>query len=130
MCKTLPAKSYQKQTKTTKKLMNDIKFFLKKKKKKTDNIAVNVTKISRKMKSKSLLCLERNIIKWGKIPYYNCRKVVVEKILLFIRESVRNTFLLRLCLKSSLSTNKQKKKTRNNKKFSILWLYKFLKLMF
>ena len=63
MCKTLPAKSYQKQTKTTKKLMNDIKFFLKKKKKKTDNIAVNVTKISRKMKSKSLLCLERNTIK-------------------------------------------------------------------
>ena len=61
MCKTLPAKYYQKQTKTTKKLMNDIKIFLKKKK--TDNIVLNVTKISRKMKSKSLLCLERNIIK-------------------------------------------------------------------
>ena len=55
MRKTLPAKSYQKQTKTTKKLMNDIKFFLKKKKKKTDNIAVNVTKISEDEKQKLVM---------------------------------------------------------------------------
>ena len=42
--------------------MKDIKIFLKKKKKKTGNIVVNITKISQKMKNKSLLSIEKDII--------------------------------------------------------------------
>ena len=44
----------------------EIKIFLKKKKKKCDNMVVKVTKISEKMKYKSLLSTEKNIIKRGK----------------------------------------------------------------
>ena len=36
--------------------MKDIKIFLKQKKKKSDNMVVNVRKISQKMKNKSLYC--------------------------------------------------------------------------
>ena len=52
-------KYYQKE------LVKDIKIFLKKKKrkKKNDNMVVNVTKTSQKRKSKSLLSIEKNIIK-------------------------------------------------------------------
>ena len=46
-----------------KKLVKNIKIFLKKKKKKSSNMVVNVTKISQKMKNKSLLSIEKNIIK-------------------------------------------------------------------
>ena len=45
-----------------KKLLKDTKIFLKKKRKKSDNMVVNVTKISQKMKKKSLLSIEKNII--------------------------------------------------------------------
>ena len=45
-----------------KELVKDIKVFLKKKKKKSDNIVMNVTKISQKMKNKSFLSIEKNII--------------------------------------------------------------------
>ena len=44
-----------------KKLVKDIKIFLKKKKKKSDNMVVNVTKISQKKKKKSLFSIEKNI---------------------------------------------------------------------
>ena len=44
-----------------KKLAKDIKTFLKKKKKKSGKMFVNVTKISRKTKNRSLLCMEKNI---------------------------------------------------------------------
>ena len=40
-----------------KKFVKDSKIFLKKKKKKSDNMDVNVTKISQKMKNKSLLSI-------------------------------------------------------------------------
>ena len=46
----------------SKDLVKDIKIFLKKKKKKTDNTFVNVTKISQEMKNKSLLSTDKNII--------------------------------------------------------------------
>ena len=39
--------------------MKDIKFFLKKKKKKTNIMVVNITKISQEMKNKSLLSIEK-----------------------------------------------------------------------
>ena len=42
--------------------MKDIKIFLKKKKKNSNNMVMNVIKISQKAKNKSLLTIEKNII--------------------------------------------------------------------
>ena len=59
-----------------KNLMKNIKVFLKKKKKKkSDNMIVSVTKISRKLKNKSLLSIEKNVIEWEKTLYYNYKKI-------------------------------------------------------
>ena len=55
-----------------KKLMKDIKIFLKKKNKKSNNMIVKVTKISQKMKSKRLF------VKYRK-EYYRMRKNVLIK---------------------------------------------------
>ena len=44
-----------------KKLLKDIKVFLEKKKKKSDNMVVNDTKIYQKMKTESWLSIEKNI---------------------------------------------------------------------
>ena len=75
MTKALSAK-YQKIKKDYKKqLTKDVKIFLKNKKKKSENIVVNVTKISQKMKNKSLLSIENNIIKRERTLYYNYKKV-------------------------------------------------------
>ena len=64
MSKKLSAKCYEEnKERLQKKLVKDIKIFLKMKKKKSDNMVVNVTKISQKMKNKSLLNIEKNIIK-------------------------------------------------------------------
>ena len=57
MSKTLLVKYYQENKKRLQK-----KIFLKKKKRKCDNMVVNVTKISQKLKNKSFLSLEKNII--------------------------------------------------------------------
>ena len=38
-------------------------------------MVVNITKISQKMKNKSLLSIEKNITESEKMPYCNCRKV-------------------------------------------------------
>ena len=63
MSKTLSAKYYQEnKEKLQKKLVKHIKIFLKKKKKKSDNMVANVTKISQRMKNKSLLSIEKHII--------------------------------------------------------------------
>ena len=51
--------------------MKDIKVFLIKKKKKSDNLVVNNRKTYQKMKYKSLLSIEKNIIKREKTPYNN-----------------------------------------------------------
>ena len=75
MTKDLSAK-YQKIKKDYKKqLTKDVKIFLKNKKKKSGNIVVNVTKISQKMKNKSLLSIENNVIKRERTLYYNYKKV-------------------------------------------------------
>ena len=64
MSKNFSAKYYQEDKESLqKKLVKNIKIFLRNKKKKSDNIVVNVTKISQKMKNKSLLNIEKNIIK-------------------------------------------------------------------
>ena len=63
MSKHLSAIYYQEnKERLQEKLVKDIKTFLKKKKKKSNNMVVNVTKISQKMKNKSLLSIEKNII--------------------------------------------------------------------
>ena len=75
MAKDLSAK-YQKIKKDYKKqLTKDVKIFLKNKKKKSGNMVVNVTKISQKMKNKSLLSIENNVIKRERTLYYNYKKV-------------------------------------------------------
>ena len=54
MSKTLSAKYYhENKERLQKKLVKDIKIFLKKKKKKSDNMVVNVTNISQKTKKKA-----------------------------------------------------------------------------
>ena len=56
----LLAKYYQEnKERLQKKLAKVIKIFLKKKKKKSSNMVGNITEISQKMKSKSLLSIEK-----------------------------------------------------------------------
>ena len=57
MSKNISGKRLQKM------FVKDIKIFQKKKKKKSDNIVLNVTKISQKMKRMYWLSIEKNIIK-------------------------------------------------------------------
>ena len=46
-----------------------------KEKKKSNNMVVNYTKIYEKMKNKSLLSIEKNIVKLEKKLYYDCKKI-------------------------------------------------------
>ena len=62
MFKNLSAKHYQEnKERLQKNLVKDIKFFLKKDKKKSYNMVVNNTKISQKMKNKSLLSIKKKL---------------------------------------------------------------------
>ena len=62
MFRNLSAKYYQENKEILqKKLLKDIKIFLRKKKKKSNNMVVNVTKISQKIKKVSWLSLEKDI---------------------------------------------------------------------
>ena len=56
------------------KFVENIKVFLKKKKKKSHNMSVIDTKIFQKMKYKGWLSIERNI-KWERAPYHNYKKL-------------------------------------------------------
>ena len=72
MSKTLQLNIIKKIKKDNKKkLVKDNKIFLKKKKKKSGNMAVNVKKIPQKIKNKSLLSIEKNIIEGEKMLNYN-----------------------------------------------------------
>ena len=63
MSKNLSAKYYQEnKERLQKKARERYKNLLKEEKEKKDNVVVNVTKISQKMKNKSLLSIEKNII--------------------------------------------------------------------
>ena len=63
MSKNLSAKFYQgNKERLQKKLVKDIKIFLKKKKKRSNNVVVNFTKISQKIKKINWLSIEKNII--------------------------------------------------------------------
>ena len=57
-----------------KRIAKDIKIFLKNKKEKSGSMVVNVTKISQKMKNKSLLSIKKDVIERGKTLYYNYKK--------------------------------------------------------
>ena len=62
MSKNLSAKYYQEnKERLQKKLMPDTKIFLKKKRKKSDNMVV--TKTSQNVKNKTLLSIKKNILK-------------------------------------------------------------------
>ena len=62
--KNSSAKYYQgNKERLKKKLVKDIKIFPRKKKEKSKNMVVNYTKIYQKMKNKSLLSIEKTIIK-------------------------------------------------------------------
>ena len=62
MSKNLLANYYEENKERLQKLVKDIEIFLMKKKKKSNNMVVNTTKISQKLKNKSLLSIEKNII--------------------------------------------------------------------
>ena len=68
MSKTLWAKYYEEnKERLLKELVKDIKNLSKEEKEKqSNNMVVNVTKASQKMKSKSLLSIEKSIIEWEK----------------------------------------------------------------
>ena len=64
MSKDSSAKYYQDNRKRLqKKLVKDIKVFLKRMKNKSNNMVVDDTKIYQKMKNKSWLSIEKNIVK-------------------------------------------------------------------
>ena len=75
MSKNLSAKYYQEnKERLQKKARERYQDLSKEEKNKSSNMVVNVTKISKKMKNKSL-SIEKNIIEWEKMLYYNHMKV-------------------------------------------------------
>ena len=81
MFKTLSAKYYQENIQRLQKRVCERyqNLFKEEKGKQSDNEVVNVTKISHKMKSKSLLSIEKNIIEQEKLLYYNYQKLLFSK---------------------------------------------------
>ena len=78
MSKNLSAKYYQEnKERLQKKLVKDIKIFLKKKKKKSNNMAVNVTKMSQKKKKINYFSIEKNTLKEKK-NIFQARKLLPE----------------------------------------------------
>ena len=76
MSKIFLANYYQEnKERLQKKLVKDIKIFLTKKKKKSNNMVMNITKNFSKMKKINWLTIEKNIIKRVKTLYYNYKKV-------------------------------------------------------
>ena len=57
------------------KLVKDNKIFLRKKKKKSNDMVVNVTKISQEMKKINRLSIEKSIIELQKTLYYNYKAI-------------------------------------------------------
>ena len=76
MSKNLSAKYYQEnKERLQKKLLKDIKMFLKKKKKKSDNMVVNVTKISQMMKKSLFEYRKKRYRIRKKMLFYNYKKL-------------------------------------------------------
>ena len=74
MSKILSAKCYQENIESLQKI------FLKQKKK-SNNMAVNVTKMFWNMKNKSLLNIEKNITESEKMSPYNHKKLLFQKMM-------------------------------------------------
>ena len=75
MFTNLSAKYYQNKETVQEKLVKDNKIFLRKKKKKSNDMVVNVTKISQEMKNINWLSIEKSIIELQKTLYYNYKKL-------------------------------------------------------
>ena len=76
MSKNLSAKYFQENKERYQSLSKE-------EKEKSDNMVVNVTKTSQKVKKINWLSIETNITEWEKIIYYNYKKYFsVEKIIL------------------------------------------------
>ena len=76
MSKNLSAKYYQQiKERLQKKACEKYQNLSKEEKEKKDNIVVNVTKISQKMKKTNWSSIEKNIIEREKTRYYNYKKV-------------------------------------------------------
>ena len=97
--------------------MKDIKIFLKKKKKKSNNMVINVTKISQKMKSINWLRTEKMRMK-KKILDYNLQNSTTYK------KRYKNIFSF-LLMFEKFSLNK-KKCEKKYKEFLIFILCKFI----
>ena len=122
--KNLSAKYYQENKKRLqKKHLKETKLFLNKKKKKSNIMVVNVTKISQKMKNKSLLSIEKNIVKWKKY-ILSKESILIWKMLLLYNGKYKKRFPFVLMLEK-FSLNKQ----RNVCEGAIFWKY-FLKDIF
>ena len=76
MSKNLSAKYYQEnKERLQKKARERYQNLSKEEKEKSDNMVMNVTKISQKMKKINWLSIEKNIIEWEKMLYYIYKKV-------------------------------------------------------
>ena len=122
MSKNLSAKYCQKnKERLQKKLVKDIKIFVKKKNKKVRIWLWMLQKSPRRWKN--WLSTVKSIIESEKMFYYNYKKVFqFIKLCFSIRESIRKFFNFCLFLKSSFSTNKNIEK--KHKKFLIFRLCK------
>ena len=76
MFTNLSAKYYQNKETVQEKLVKDNKIFLRKKKKKSNDMVVNVTKISQEMKKINWLSIEKSIIELQKTLYYNYKAIL------------------------------------------------------
>ena len=96
MVENLSAKYYDKERQQ--KSTWNISVFFRKNKKKSDNIVVNNTKNFEKMKNKSLLSIEKNIMKWENTFYYNYKKLLLflEKVIIYKILLVKNRLKLNI----------------------------------
>ena len=77
MFKNLSTKYYEENKKDyQRKLVKDIKIFLKKKKEKSNSQVRNDTKIYQIMKNNSFLSIEKNMIRGEQMLYYNYKKLL------------------------------------------------------
>ena len=97
----LSAKYYQNNEK---RLLKDIKVFVKKKNKESNKMVAKGTKIYQKMQSKSWLSIKKTSNNEKKMCYYNYKKpFLFRKFISFLMTSIINVFLSQFCFKSYLN---------------------------
>ena len=75
MYKNLSAKYYQENKETLQKKAHESYQIQRRKRKRSNNMVVNIKKISQKMRKINWLSIEKNIIEREKMLYYNYKKV-------------------------------------------------------